>query len=129
MDFRINNREKRFSVDGAGEVMLDNSCELYPIFDEEDDNLIVDVEVVDGETAELLDRAAFAMVKQRGMDPIDPNDGVQWAEYSIGEVSAPVILAQIASAVGAEGPGVKVDTGSVYMNGEQYASFTVKPAW
>jgi hypothetical protein len=126
MDFKINNREKRLREGGIGEVMLDGSCDLYPIFDKDDEDLIVDVEAIDDDFAERLDRAAFAMAKQRGLDPIDPDDGIQWAEHSIGEVSAPVILAQISSAVSAEGPGVSVSAETIRVGGEEFVSFTVK---
>jgi hypothetical protein len=123
MDFKVNNREKRMTADGIGEVMLDSACELYPVFD---DDLIMDVEVIDDAVAERIDRAAFAIAKQRGLDPIDPDDGTQWAEYIIGEVSAPVVLAQVATAAGSEGPGVSVTAETVYVGGEALTTFTVR---
>jgi hypothetical protein len=110
---------------GAVEILMDNVCELYPIFDEDDPGLIVDVEVVDDDGAELLDRAMFSFVKQRGLDPLDPQDGVQWAEHIIGEVAAPIILGQVVSAASREGPGVRVTTDTVYSNGAARATFTV----
>jgi hypothetical protein len=97
---------------GPAEVLLDNVCELFPIFDEDDEDLIVDVEILDDERAELLDRAAFAAIKQRGLDPLDPQSGTQWAEHILGEVSAPVIMQQVAASVAREGPGVKMEAGS-----------------
>jgi hypothetical protein len=128
MDFKTSRREKRLQPDGPAEVLLDNMCELYPVFDQDDEDLIVDVEVLDGDREELLDRAMFALVKQRGLDPLDLNDGVQWAEHVLGEVVAPVILQQIGSAVSKEGPGVSVIPETIRVNGESMVVFTVKLA-
>jgi hypothetical protein len=125
MDFKVSRRERRTQPGGAVEVLMDNVCELYLICDKDDPDLIVDVETLDDDGAELLDRAMFSFVKQRGLDPLEPQDGVQWAEYAIGEVAAPIILSQVAAAVSREGPGVRVTTDTVYNNGAAYTTFKV----
>jgi hypothetical protein len=126
VDFKVSRRERRFQPDGPVEVLMDNTCELYPIFDENDEDLIVDVEILDDDRTERLDRAMFAAVKQRGLDPLDPGDGVQWAEHAMGEVAAPVILQQVGAAVGREGPGVHVAPDTVYVGDVAYTTFTIK---
>jgi hypothetical protein len=126
VDIKVSRREQRFQPDGPVEVLLDNTCDLYPIFDEGDEDLIVDVEFLDDDQAELLDRAMFAAVKQRGLDPLDPDDGIQWAEYAIGDVVAPVILQQATTAVGKEGPGVRIALDTVRAGGVDYTTFTIK---
>jgi hypothetical protein len=113
--------------DGPVEVLVDNVCDIYPVFgnnpryDGQDiyigqdkisvqdrKDIIMDVEILDDDRAELLDRAMFALLKQRGSDPVEPEDGIQWAEALIGEVPSPVIVRQISTAVSEEGPGVRV---------------------
>jgi hypothetical protein len=126
MDLKVSRRERRFQPDGPAEILMDNTCELYPVFAEDDEDLIVDVEFLDDDRAELLDRAMFAVVKQRGLDPIEPQDGVQWAEYAMGDVAAPVILQQVATAVGREGPGVRATPDTVYAGGVAYTTFNIK---
>jgi hypothetical protein len=126
MDVKVSRREQRFQPDGPVEVLLDNTCDLYPVFDESDEDLIVDVEFLDDDQAELLDRAMFASVKQRGLDPLDPDDGIQWAEYAIGDVAAPVILQQATTAVGKEGPGVRLTLDTVRVGGVDYTTFSLK---
>lgn len=127
MDFKVSRREQRLQPGGPAEVLLDNTCDLYPVFDETDPDLIVDVEILDGDRTELLDRAMFAMVKQRGLDPLEAGDGVQWAEYVIGEIAAPVILRQVVSAVGREGPGVRVSVDTVRSGGASHTTFKIEP--
>jgi hypothetical protein len=113
--------------DGPMEVLVDNICDLYPIFaddpryngqdihvgqdkvlEEDRKNVIMDVEMLDDARGELLDRALFALLKQRGQDPVEPGDGIQWSEALIGEVPSPMIIQQVHTSVSEEGPGVRV---------------------
>jgi hypothetical protein len=126
MDLKVSRREQRAQPDGPVDVLIDNTCELYPLFDDDDPDLIVDVEFLDDPRQELLDRAMFALVKQRGLDPLAPLDGVQWAEHIVGEVSAPVILHQIAAAVSREGAGVRVTPSAMQRGGVSYTTFKIE---
>jgi hypothetical protein len=131
--------------EGPVEVLVDNVFDLYPVFgddprykdvdlfpgqagvtDEERAGLIVDVEILDDDRAELLDRSMWAVVKQRGGDPVEPNDGNQWAEAVIGEVIAPVIIQQVHASVSEEGPGVRAVPGTVVNNGKENLIFKVE---
>jgi hypothetical protein len=142
MDVKVSRKEPRLQPDGPVEVLVSNIFELYPVFasnsrfiygdrlteqDREDlDNLIVDIEILDGDREELLDRAMFALVKQRGLDPVEPQDGVQWAEAVIGEVAAPVIVQQAHASVSEEGPGVRAVPGTVVNNGKENLVFKIE---
>jgi hypothetical protein len=145
MDILISRKERRLQPGGVAEVLVNNIFDLYPIYaddgrimgnpetagyfasmsDAERANLIVDIEIIDDPRAELLDRAMFALVKQRGMDPLDADDGIQWAEYLLGEVPAPVILLQASNAVAEEGPGVKMTSETVQNAGKSYTVFNI----
>jgi hypothetical protein len=145
MDFKVSRKETRFQPDGPIEVLVDNIFDLYPIFaddprydgqdlyighdrvsEQERKNIIMDVETLDGDRVELLDRAMFALVKQRGMDPVEPQDGVQWSEAVIGEVIAPVIIQQVHASVNEEGPGVRAVPETVVANGKEHLIFKVE---
>jgi hypothetical protein len=142
MDVKVSRKETRFQPDGPVEVLVSNIFDLYPIFGDDKrftcldqltgqdridmKNLIVDVEILDDERTELLDRSMFAAVKQRGQDPIDPGDGIQWAEAVMGEVPAPVIMTQIQKAINAEGPGVRVIFNTVKNSGKEYLTFKIE---
>jgi hypothetical protein len=104
-----------------GEVLLDNTFDIYPAYSPDDPNLITGAAVLDDDRAELIERAMLAVVKQRGGDPLAANEGIQWAEYALEEAPLPAILLQVSEAVQAEGPGVKVTTET--LNG--YTSFVV----
>ena len=108
MDFKVSRREKRLMSEGKVDVLVDNVCDVYPVFDKVNHNLIVDVEILTDPREELLDRAMFAVMKQRGNDPVEMRDGCQWAETIMGEIPAPMLVQQVHAAVREEGPGVRV---------------------
>jgi hypothetical protein len=126
-------------------VLVDNIFDLFPVYandsrvkdnqalqdylatlsGQDRENLIVDIEILDDPRDELLDRAMFALVKQRGMDPLEPSDGIRWSEYLLGDVPAPVILQEISVSVGKEGPGVRATPRTVRHGESSYTVFTV----
>jgi hypothetical protein len=127
MDVKVSRKESRMQPEGPVEVLVDNIFDLYPIYadsprydgqdiyvgqhlvsEQDRKNIVMDVEILDGDRTELLDRAMFALVKQRGADPVEPQDGIQWAEAVMGEVIVPVIVQQAHTSVSEEGPGVRV---------------------
>lgn len=137
MDFKVSHKERRVYKDGPVEVLMDNICDLFPIFADDPryaeqniytgqgriapqdrENIVMDVEVMDSDADELLDRAMFAVMKQRGGDPTEPEDGNQWAEAVLGEVPPPIIVQQVQQAVAREGPGVRVEASTV-KNGDR----------
>ena len=145
MDFKVSRKERRWQPDGPVDVLVDNICDLYPIFADDPkyagaeiemghdtiagqdrENIIMDVETLDDDRAELLDRAMFALMKQRGGDPVEPEDGVQWAEAVLGEVPPPAILQQAHSSVSEEGPGVRAVAGVVKTGSRECLVFKVE---
>jgi len=128
MDVKVSRKEKRWQPDGTGvEVLVDNIFDLYPVYGNAlNRDLITDVEVIDDEEEELLDRAMFAVVKQRGADPCDPSDGNRWAEAMIGEVASVGVLDDVYKSVAAEGPGVRLAVNTVNNGGKPGTAFAVE---
>jgi hypothetical protein len=108
MDLRVSKKETRYLPVGQVEVLVPGAFDVFPIFSAEDPNLIVDVECITDEAEERRDRAEFSTIKQRGSDPLDPEDGIQWAESLLEEVSPDVIMFQIQEAVKRESPVTNV---------------------
>jgi hypothetical protein len=145
MDAKVSRKERRLQPDGPVDVLVDNIFDFYPVFAdseeyidqdiyigqdrvsaEERKNLIMDIEMLDNDRQELLDRAMFALVKQRGNDPVEPGDGIQWAEAVVGEVPSPVVVQQVHSSVSEEGPGVRAVPGTVVNNGKEHLIFKIE---
>jgi hypothetical protein len=123
MDLRVSLKETRIQPSGPVDVLVSDVFDLYPIYGSVDPNLITDVEVLDNDDAELLDRALSGTVWQRGQDPLAPEEGIQWAEAVIGEVPAPVIIGQLQDAVNKEGPGVNITYDTVTDGSRSYMTY------
>ena len=123
MDLKVSKKERRWMAEGPVDVLIENVCDVYPIFN---GNTIMDVEILDDDRTELLDRATFASMKQRGADPVELKDGIQWAEAVIGEVPAPVIVQQVIAAVYEEGPGVRITPKTVRNGSKENLIFSVE---
>jgi len=113
MDFKVSRKEQRFQPRGPVMELVDDVFDLYIITDAPgghvtNGRVIYDIEILNDAAEEQLDRAMFAIVKQRGLDPIEPTSGIQWAENILGEVPSAIVLRQIQDAVQAEGPGVQI---------------------
>ncbi len=125
MDLKVSRKENRLQPSGPVEVLVSDIFDIYPVYGKDDPNLITDVEMLDDERIELLDRAMFACVKQKGQDPLDIEDGIPYAELLVGEIDNAVVLLKLQQAVRQEGPGVKLDYGSVRHNGREYLTLNV----
>jgi hypothetical protein len=120
VDLKVSRKETRLQPEGPAEILVSDVFDLYPVFHRLDKNLIVDVEILDDEREELLDRAMFAAVKQLGQDPVDPDDGVPYAEALVGEIAVPALIPYIVKAVQKEGPGARVSFGTAAREGREY---------
>lgn len=106
MDVKVSKKEKRWQQNGPVLELVDDIFDLYPITV---DNVITDIQTITGDE-ELLDRAMFSLIKQKGLDPIDKEDGISWAQNVIGEVPSDIILLQVQNEVQKEGPMVILNT-------------------
>jgi hypothetical protein len=127
MDLKVSRKEKRMQPQGMVEVLVSDVFDLYPIMSPTDAHLIMDVEMLNDPRTELLDRAMFGAVKQRGADPLEVGSGVQWAEAVLGEVPTAVVMVQVQNEVQQEGPGVQVTFDTLAaLTGKSYMQFAIK---
>lgn len=130
MDIKVSRKENRYLPNGeVAEELQSGIFDLYPVFADAGELAISDIEVIDDPNAELIDRAVWAAIKQRGADPTDPTDGNQWAETIIGELLVPVLVEQVKQAVLQEGPGVTAQWDTVTLeDGRSVVNLVVRVA-
>jgi len=131
MDARTSRKETREQPGrGTVDVLMDNITDLYPVFADGDELLIMDIEILDDDRDELLDRAMFAVMKQRGADPTDPADGNQIEECIMGEITPLELIGQITASVLEAGPGVQASYSTSEADGKEYltVALTLVPA-
>ena len=125
MDIKTSRKITRNQGTGLVQVVMSNISDLYPIFADGNELVIADIEMLDDPREELLDRSMWAILKQRGADPLDIGDGNQIEECIMGEISAVALIGQIAASVVAEGPGVQSSFGTTRSGGKEYLTIAI----
>jgi len=92
---------------------------------------IMDTKVISCETVtdkELTkQQCAMATIFQRGLDPLDLEDGIQWSEVLLGETNVLQLMEQITQAVGKVSPHVSVEFSTVKTDsGAEVLSYAIK---
>lgn len=119
MDLSVSRKETRYLPSGNVQVLMSSVYDLYPVV-AEDGLTILDVEILDDDRMELLDRAMWAAIKQYGVDPLNLTDGNQYEEVIHGETSIVALMSQIYNNVIKEGTGVTVTFETYIADGREY---------
>lgn len=98
---------------------------LYVTLTEEQ---IMNCEILEDDSKELLEQqCALATIFQRGLDPLDNEDGIQWSETLLGEVNVLQLMEQITEAVSKVSLHVKVEFSTVVTEtGQTVLSYALK---
>lgn len=98
MDIRVSQKEERLQKDGLIDVYVPDIFDAYLVVSEEDPLIIENAEILDDKEA-LQQECLFGTLKQRGSDPVSPDEGVRWAEYVLGEIPVETLLTDIKASV------------------------------
>ena len=126
MDLKVSKKEEMYQPKGLVDVIVEGINDFF-LIEETDDNgqkWITDVEVIDDFLEEEKDRTVFAVIRQRGQDPIAPFEGVQWAEAMLSEISVPLLMQQIMDAATKESSYVGVAFETITVNGQEQLSIS-----
>lgn len=126
MTFKVSKKETRYQPSGVFDVLVDDVFDIYPQFSSEDENEIIGADMIEDDE-ETMQSALIAVLRQRGVDPIEPLRGVRWSQSLIGELPGEALITDI---------NVEAKRASVYVsvffetyrdeNGETYLSFSLK---
>ena len=96
---------------------------LYVTLTEEQ---LVNCEVISGKD-EVEQSCALATIFQRGLDPLDMEDGIRWSESILGEISVIQLMDDITNAVEKTSTAVTVVFDTVTdANGNSYLTYSLK---
>lgn len=92
------------------------------------ENKLYNAQILEDDSEELLlQECALATIWQRGLDPIEPEDGIRWSQALLGEVNPLQLIEDINNAVENVTNSVIVEVGTVTsINGQEYLSFKLK---
>ena len=86
---------------------------------------IVSCDILEDDSKELLEQeCSLATIWQRGLDPLDLEDGIMWSEAILEEISCLQLMQDIIDAVARVSSAIKVIFDTVDdSNGQQYLSY------
>lgn len=130
MDVKVYKKEEVRQPSGTEYVYVPDIIDIIP-------NIVVDsygkevitgaVELENGSKDLLEQECALATIKQRGLDPLDKEDGIQWSETLLGEVNVIQLMEDIQSAVEQTTTSVVVVFDTVVdSKGNSYLTYTLK---
>lgn len=132
MDLKVYTKEEVPQPDGALTVLKPNIIDIHPVITEDADHQtwLEDAEILTDDSRQLtMQQAALATIWQRGLDPLDKNDGIRWAEALLGEVSPTALMQDIEYAVEDETNAVRIVFSALTdADGTPYLSYTLKEA-
>ena len=94
MDLEITKKETVLQPQGFTDVLVDSVFDFIPIVDSDNPNLIVDFNAVI-DNKELQQAGLYAILRQRGADPLAIERGVRWSEAYLGEIPGEAIVTDI----------------------------------
>lgn len=126
MDFKVYTKEEVKQPSGTAYIVTPNIIDIYPETDSEDTSLL-NAEILTSESDVLEQECALATIWQRGLDPLDLDDGIRWSEALLGEINIVQLQVDIAEAVANVTDTVTVVFDVVTDdNGNQYMTYTLQ---
>ena len=99
MDVKVYKKEEVLQPSGSELVYVPDVIDLIPITEEVDGvTVIKSCETVDNRD-ELEQQCTLATIFQKGLDPLDKNDGIRWSEAILEELSGLQLIQDIIEAV------------------------------
>lgn len=129
MDVKVYKKETIKQPSGTSYVISPNIIDLYPIItkDENDNEIVIGVEELTDEDALVEQACAMATIWQKGLDPLDLEEGIRWSEAILEEINVVQLMEDITNAVAEITPTVEVVFNTVTDdNGNSYLQYTLK---
>ena len=92
------------------------------------ENKLYNAQILEDDSEELLlQECALATIWQRGLDPVEHEDGIRWTQALLGEVNPLQLIEDVNNAVENVTNSVAVEVGTVTsINGQEYLSFKLR---
>lgn len=131
MDVKVYKKEEVRQPSGTEYVYVPDVIDIIPNIvtnpDTGEEIITGAVELEDGSKDLLEQECAIATIKQKGLDPLDKEDGIQWSETLLGEVNVIQLMEDIQSAIEQTTTSVVVIFDTVTDNeGRSYLTYTLK---
>lgn len=121
-------KEEVLQPKGSEWVFVPNTIDAEPAITVKDGKeIITGLAELEDDTKDLTEQeCALATIFQRGLDPLDKEDGIQWSEALLGEVTAIQLIEEITEAVSRVTTSVEVVFDTVEdANGNSFLTYTL----
>lgn len=130
MDIKVYKKEEVSQPQGSEYVFVPDVIDLIPVIETDlsgNEILAGCTELNDSDKELLEQQCALATIFQRGLDPLDKEDGIRWSEALLGEINPVQLMDEIQSAVEKTTSSVTVVFEVVTdSNGKSYLSYVLK---
>lgn len=133
MDLKVYKKENVLQPNGTSEdVYVPDTIDIYPVLlsEESGKEILKNAEILDDTDnfEELIEQAvALSTIWQRGLDPLELNDGNRWSELYLGEINVVQIMEDLTNSVESVSPSVSIDFDTISdSEGDSYFSYKIK---
>lgn len=133
MDLKVYKKENVLQPNGTSEdVYVPDIIDIYPVLlsEESGKEILKNAEILDDTDnfEELMEQAvALSTIWQRGLDPLELNDGNRWSELYLGEINVVQIMEDLTNSVESVSPSVSIDFDTISdSEGNSYFSYKIK---
>lgn len=123
MDLKVYKKEEVAQPSGIENIYVPDIIDIYPDFT---DDVLVNASIVE-ERDELEQAGALATIWQKGLDPLDEDNGIRWSEVMLGEVSVLEIMEDITLTLSELSTAIQVEFDTITdSEGKSYLSYKIK---
>ena len=131
MDVKVYKKEEVRQPSGTEYVYVPDVIDIIPNIvtntDTGEEIITGAVELEDGSKDLLEQECAIATIKQKGLDPLDKEDGIQWSETLLGEVNVIQLMEDIQASIEQTTTSVVVVFDTVTdSKGRSYLTYTLQ---
>lgn len=132
MDLKVYKKETVSQPSGAEDIYVPSVIDIYPIIDSSSGkDILTGAEIlseIDGQREECIEQAcSLATIWQRGLDPLDLEDGNRWSELYLNEINVIQIMEDLTASVESVSPSVTIEFDTVEgSDGQTYFSYKIK---
>ena len=131
MDVKVYKKEEVRQPSGTEYVYVPDVIDIIPNIvtnlDTGEEIITGAIELEDSSKDLLEQECAIATIKQKGLDPLDKEDGIQWSETLLGEVNVIQLMEDIQSSIEQTTTAVVVVFDTVTdSEGRSYLTYTLK---
>ena len=131
MDVKVYKKEEVRQPSGTEYVYVPDVIDIIPNIvtntDTGEEIITGAVELEDGSKDLLEQECAIATIKQKGLDPLDKEDGIQWSETLLGEVNVIQLMEDIQASIEQTTTSVVVVFDTVTdSEGRSYLTYTLQ---